>query len=176
MHCKQCAVLTLSVVLFLNGCTTSAPKPSQDATPSSASGSKTVAPAETANSPAAQVLVHFAELVSQGDIKGAAGLLAPNLQGIYSMNDYAPLRNTPRMDIVKLVDRTQDWPPDVGTRDAAVAETRVFYFVVRYKVIGITDSAFVDGQLYYHKATVTRFQDTDKWLITELSTSPTRDK
>lgn len=43
--------------------------------------------------------------VTASDIAGAASLLAPSLRGVYSFQNYAPLRNTPRMDIIEILDK-----------------------------------------------------------------------
>jgi hypothetical protein len=124
-----------------------------------------------ADSAAAQVLLRFADLVTKGETRGAADLLAPNLRGVYQLDDYAPIRNTPRMEIVKLVEMTgtPNWNADVGARGEQAADFRVFAVDARYHVLGIIHSSFKDGEVHHHKATVTKDTADGPWLISELS-------
>jgi len=123
-----------------------------------------------AGAPGAKTLLQFAEAVTGGRTAAAAELLAPTLRGVAQLNDFAALRNTPVMEVISLEERA--WQPDLGARDQKVAEAHVFEFVVRYKVLGLTDSSFADGETYRHKATVVRFTAEGPWQITELSGRP----
>jgi hypothetical protein len=175
------ALAWVLAVLLLTGCTAhtsrasattaTAKSPPTEIAPSQPATTKPTPEPVQATSEAAQILIQFAQLVTTGDVQGAAHLLAPSLRGVYQFNDYAPLHNTPRMEIVRLVERTGDpaWHPDVGTRDQKVAEARVFALDVRYKVLGSIESYFKDGEVYHHKATVTRYTTDGPWLISELS-------
>lgn len=120
---------------------------------------------------ALDVIFKFATLVSNGDIEAAAGLLEASLWGVYSFNDYGPLRNTPTMEIVE-IEEMPDWPPDSGAEDLANVEFRVFYAQVRYEVLDIHPSYFVDGEIFHHKITVIKPKGSSQWLISELSTAP----
>jgi hypothetical protein len=122
-------------------------------------------------SPAEEILVRYAGLLTEGNVEQAAGLLASPLREIVSTDRYAPLRNTPGMEIVRLENRDGLWEPSLGRRtNAPVAEVHVFYVEARYRVLGITTSYFKDGEIYYHKSTVAKF--TEGWLITEMSGRP----
>lgn len=114
-------------------------------------------------------LQRFADVFTSGDTQGVMRLLSPALMVVYEFQDYAPIRNTPGMEILKMVDVTGDWPADPSGVDTAnIAETRVYYLQVRYKVLGIIQSVYVDGEIFHHKATVLRKMD-GSWLISELS-------
>jgi hypothetical protein len=58
---------------------------------------------------ASLVLYCYAGLVSEGQAQRAASLLELPLRSVLSMNDYAPIRNTPRMEILRLEPRDGVW-------------------------------------------------------------------
>lgn len=174
-------VILITALFFLAGCASAPsltpaergmtePPPTQDVVAQLASKTTLDEPVQ-ADSTAAQVLIQFADLVTKGNTQGAANLLAPNLRGVYQMNDYAPMRNTPRMEIVRLVEMTgaPNWNADIGAREQKVVEFRLFAVDVRYKVLGIIDTYVKDGEIFHHKATVTKYTSDGPWLISELS-------
>lgn len=157
--------LVLTIPALASGCTSS----KQPTTPSAISTPSTGSSIPQTDDPGQAVLLHFAELVSKGDVQVAGGLLEVGLRGAYSMDNFAPLRNTPRMEILRILDKSPQWKPDYSATDpATVTETRVYYLEVRYKVLGITTSYFKDGEIYHHKATVLHLR-SGEWLISELS-------
>lgn len=129
----------------------------------------TVPPEE--EGPATQTLRESAAQASAGDVQKAIALLAPGLRGVYEPHDYAPIRNTPEMKIesVTVMTGQPSWPPDYSAVEPSqVAEHVVLRAEVRYRVLGIIESYFKDGDLYIHKVTVLRLKD-GRWLISELS-------
>lgn len=119
------------------------------------------------------MLHEFAALVSAGELAAAADLLTPSLKAVYASDNYVALRNTPRMEIVNVVDKTGVWPPDPA-RSNSGASVRVFYVEARYQVLGLTRSYFKDGEIYPHKVTVIKAAPPGHWLISELGTAPNR--
>lgn len=125
--------------------------------------------------PAADVLRRYAELLTSGQVEEAARLLGPKLRSMAEYDNYAGLRNTPKMEILKLVDHTDDWPPDFGGLLPRPNEWVVFYMEARYRVLGIAPSFLADGEVNYHKITVARVPGTDEWLITEEAATRARE-
>lgn len=160
------AILIL-VAVFLTGCGAPAVRSSQPT--ANAGKDNGVGPAATDSSPKAkEVLYRFAERVSKQDLDGAADLLGPGLRGVYQFQDYAPIRNTPKMEILEITEEKGERPDLAAVDPKEVVQVHVYQVQVRYKVLGLLPSDFVDGEVYYHKATVVELKD-GRWLITELS-------